>query len=68
MLYNFCSLGLDTPRMRTSLLLDCFCIDSMAMSRYSLFVGDGLALFPLLSLPFSGLFGPLVYFLYTVFV
>ena len=37
------------------------CIDSMAMSRCSLFVGDSLALFPLLFIPSSGLWGPLVY-------
>ena len=59
MLYNYCSLGLDTPNMWTSLLLDCFYIDSMAMPRCSLFVKDDLALFPLLFLPSSGLLAPL---------
>ena len=68
MLYDLCSLRLDTPRMCTSLLLDYFYTDSMVMPRCYLFVGDSLALFPLLFLPSFGLLGPLMYSLYTVSV
>ena len=68
MLYDLCSPGLDTPRMRTSILLGCFCIDSTATPRFSVFEGNGLALSSLL-FPFSSsLLGPLVHSLYTVFV